>query len=109
MKDRGEVSGSFNQASWGSPGPQSGGTEGLASKQRMEELYGKLSQPRLVFQRTPMGAITRQVRNEKDAKLLAEIERIRERLDRRRNRARDDFNRAHDGPDGDHLRPRRKM
>lgn len=109
MKDRGDLTGSFDQASSGSTDPQAGGTDGVVSKQRMEELYGELSEPRLVFERTPMGAITRQVRSEKDAKLLAEIERIRARLDLRRNRVRDDFNRAHDGPDGDHLRPRRKM
>lgn len=93
MSDDNELTDNFNNPL---PGPKK--SQEPASKQKIDELYKQLSEPRLVYDRTPMGSVTRQVRSDHDQHILKEIEEIRSRLERRRNNARDDFNRAHDGP-----------
>jgi hypothetical protein len=56
-----------------------------------------------------VGAVTVQQRSENDNRIMDEVQAIRQRLESRRNCARDEFNMAHDGPEGAHLRPRMKM
>lgn len=66
------------------------------SKQQIEELTRKLSRPRIGAEFTPMSSVTTQVRTERDQSILKEIEAMRQRLESRRNAAKEAFHRAHD-------------
>lgn len=66
------------------------------SKQQINDLHKLLSTPHLKAEFTPMGAVTRQVRTERDQKILGEIEAIRNRLELRRDAAKEAFARARD-------------
>lgn len=79
------------------------------TKQRHDELDAQLSQPHLTVELTPQGSVLNDIRSENDQRIAAELAYIQSRLDKRRNRAVDNFNMAHDGPRASHLWPRRKM
>jgi hypothetical protein len=82
---------------------------GIASRQHAEDLLKQVSAPRYVFNYTPMGVQASEVRSEHDKRLIEEAHAILQRLDRRRQDARDTFNMRVDGWGGEHTRPRRKM
>jgi hypothetical protein len=64
------------------------------SKKQIDDLHKLLSRPRLACELTPMGPVTRQVRHEEDQKILDKIEQTRQRLEMRRNAAKEAFERA---------------
>lgn len=77
---------------------------GPVSKEMIADLEKQLSQPVITFQPTPEGGtIRREIRTDNDRRIMAEIEEIRARLDKRRHNAQDEFNKAHDGHKGEHL------
>ena len=64
------------------------------SKQQIDNLYDKLKTPRIQLEHTPMGATTRQVTSKENQEILKEIVTVRQRLEMRRNAAKQAFNRA---------------
>ncbi len=106
MKQSSDLTSEFNSAPAITPAP----AESIpVTKQRHDELDAQLSQPHLTVELTPQGSLFNEIRSENDRRIAAELEYIRVRLDRRRNRAVDNFHMAHDGPQGSSLRPRMKM
>jgi molecular chaperone GrpE (heat shock protein) len=77
---------------------------GPVSKEKIADLEKQLSQPVITYQPTPEGGtIRREIRTDNDRRIMAEIADIKARLDKRRHNARDDFNRASDGWEGEHA------
>lgn len=85
--------------------PTLGPSPGIASNVQIADLYERLSRPEPQLTLEPMGPAADAVKRKHDESILNKIADMKARLARRRNQARDDFNRAHDGPKGRHLRP----
>ncbi len=95
------VTDAFNAAAHGQSATP---PDGPVSKQMIADLEKQLSEPVVVFEPTPQGeSIRRELRTENDQRIMAEIAEIRARLDKRRGNARDDFNMASDGWEGEHA------
>lgn len=93
-----------NAAAAGNPIITPGEPPRLLTKQMMEDLKQQLSTPALVNEFTPEGSIVREVRAEHDQRIATQIAEIQHKLEQRRHEARDDFNMAHDGFKGAHLK-----
>jgi len=101
MKQSSDLSSEFNPA----PAP----AESMpVTKQRHDELEARLTQPHLTVELTPQGSLLNDIRAERDRRIAAEMAYIQSRLDKRRE-IKDRFHMAHDGPWGEHLKPRMKM
>lgn len=104
MKQSDDLKPVFNNAVSDAPAAAPDLTPEPVSLKKIQGLLDQLSEPRLVLESTPMGTTSRVTRTENDQKILAEIADMRRRLEERRNKARDEFNMAHDGPMGRSLR-----
>ena len=66
----------------------------IASKQAIDALRRKLSQPKPTIERTPLGSVTRGVNPQRDRKIREAMKRMETRLRQAKGKAKQDFNRA---------------
>jgi hypothetical protein len=90
------------------PAPQHE-TLGIASYERVEELLGQISKPRVVHDYTPLGTVVQMKTTENDQRIFDEVRDMLMRLEHRQRQALDAFKKANDTDRGEHLRPRQKM
>jgi hypothetical protein len=84
-------------------------TPGIASYERVEELLGQISKPRVVHDYTPLGTVVQMKTTENDQRIYDEVRDMLIRLEHRQRQALDAFKKANDTDRGEHLRPRQRM